>query len=124
MARNLVPRGAMSDVADVKMPGQEDVRAGIRKPSHRHSRTANKMLVSVGVGKVEGMMRHHDLDRAVSRRCQPCRRFRDLRLVQATTAVERKVARAVQPHRDEPVAFKYWLKVRLDVPLISAKGIE
>jgi len=47
------------------------------------------------------MMRHDDPDRRGGS-LQPCRRSRELRLIQPAAAVKWERARAIQPDRDHP----------------------
>ena len=121
------PAGPPAPVTAIRRPVSETVRsrgARISQAPHGHLGAANEMLVSVRVREIEGVMRHHDLDRAGARLDQPGRRACDLRFAQAAAAVKRKVAGAVQPDRDESLAFAHRLQIFLNMPLIAAKGIE
>ena len=68
----------MTDVADVQMAREKQIRARCRELRHRHRRTAEQTLLANPFRQIERMVRDHNPDQVARRAGQMCDDIVDL----------------------------------------------
>jgi hypothetical protein len=121
---NPISFGGATDVADMEVPGQKQIGPDGRELRHRHRRPPDEMLVTVAFGQIEGMVRHHNLDRLRRRRAEQCGRALHLASVQAAAAAEWDRARAVEASHDHFFIDKDRFEIALDMPAVRRERAQ
>ena len=96
MAGDIVSLGRVSDVADVQVPCEKEIRTHRSQLCHRHSRSTDEVLGRISLRQIERMVSHDHLDQTGGNRPQPLDGRINLRSTQPPAASGDERTRAIE----------------------------